>query len=195
MNLDVRPLALELFDDYVALFDTAFPDNPGWAGCYCGFYDDTSGEPWDPEQDPAAHREARRARIAAGLASGLLAYAGGRPIGWCNVAPRSRIPNLRRFAEAIEDPAQDPALVMCFVIAPDARGQGVATALLDAAIEAARGWGSPWIEAYPAKPDTDTDGLPWTAAFYKGPLVMYERAGFTVARDMGWWVVARRPLT
>jgi GNAT superfamily N-acetyltransferase len=194
-QLQVHPLTPDRASDYLSLFDAAFPDNPDWAGCYCGFYDDTSGLPWDPEQDAAGHRRDREARIRAGRASGLLAYLEGRAIGWCNVAPRSRIPNLRRYAEAVEDPQQDPAVIMCFVIAPEHRGGGVASRLVQGAITAARAWGSPWIEAYPAKPDTDTDGLPWTAAFYKGPLAMYQRAGFTIERDMGWWVVARRPLT
>jgi GNAT superfamily N-acetyltransferase len=83
---------------------------------------------------------------------------------------------------------------MCFVIDPEHRGRGVAAALVREAIEAARRWGSPWLEGYPAKPDADTDGMPSSAAFYKGPQSMYVSAGFRVVRDMGTWSVMRHDL-
>jgi len=193
-GIEVVELTPDRADDYAALFDAAFPDNPDWAGCYCGYYDDTSGQPWRPDLEGARNRAARLARIRDGRAAGLLAYADDRPVGWCNVAPRRRIPNLRRFAAAVESDADDPAVVMCFVIAPDRRGQGVARSLLQGAILAAGRWASPWIEAYPSAPETGSDGLAWTAASYKGPLSLYLKAGFTVAREMGPWLVVRRPV-
>jgi GNAT superfamily N-acetyltransferase len=192
--IEVVELTPDRVDDYFALFDNSFPDNPDWAGCYCGFHDDTSARPWENVQDAIEHRAAREARIRSRAASGLLAYVDDQPVGWCNVALRSRYDNLRRYAEAVVDPAEDPALIMCFVITPQQRGRGVATALVRGAITAAQGWGAPWLEAYPAKPEQDTDPLPWTAASYKGPLSMYERAGFRIARDMGTWLVVRHEL-
>ena len=33
-----------------------------------------------------------RARVMAGAPVGLLAYAGGEPIGWCSIAPRPTFP-------------------------------------------------------------------------------------------------------
>ena len=57
------------------------------------------------------------------------------------------------------------------------RGQGVAAALLDAAISHARASGAELLEAYPA--DTDGGRIP-SAAAYKGTLSMFERAGFAV---------------
>jgi GNAT superfamily N-acetyltransferase len=192
--IEVVELAPDRVEDYFALFDHAFPDNPSWAGCYCGFYDDPSDRPWDNVQDALAHRAARKARIRAGEASGVLAYVAGRPVGWCNVARRSRHGNLRTLIQAVEDPAEDPALIMCFVIAPEHRGRGVATALTEAAVALAREWGAPWVEAYPPRPDHDPSPLPWTAASYKGPLSMYERAGFTVVREFASFLVVRRRL-
>ena len=180
--------------DYFTLFDSAFRDNPGWDGCYCAFYDDTSGRPFNPEQDSQRHRVQREERLRSGNARGLLALIEGAPVGWCNVAPRSQIPNLRAFAQAVESSADDPAVIMCFVIDPDHRGKGVASALVRGAIEAGRRWEVPWMEAYPAKVGVDTEGLPWTAASYKGPLSMYLAAGFSVVRDMGAWYVVRHQL-
>ncbi len=193
-GLRIVELAPDLCDDYMTLFDAAFSDHPGWDGCYCAFYDTPSDDPFDPEADGPRHRADRLARIRSGAARGLLAYLDERPVGWCNAGPRSAVPNLRRFAEAVADPSDDPAVVMCFVIDPDHRGRGVATALLREAVRAASRWGCPWLEGYPAKPDVDTEGLPWTAAFYKGTARMYEAAGFRVARDMGTWSVMRHDL-
>jgi len=191
---EIVEIGPERVSDYFVLFDAAFRDFPDWSGCYCAFYDAPVGQSFDPEADALANRVGRAERIRAGQASGLLAYRDGQPVGWCNVAPRSRVPNLRKFAEAIEQPTDDPAVVMCFVIDPENRGTGVATALLEGAVEVARTWGVPWIEGYPANPDNDREGLPWSAAFYKGPLSMYLNTGFGIVRDMGSWSVVRRDL-
>ena len=192
--IDVVEVGPDRVADYFTLFDSAFRDNPDWDGCYCAFYDVTAGQAFSPDQDAQRHRAQRGERLRSGAARGLLAYIDGAPVGWCNVAPRSQVPNLRKFAQAVESGADDPAVIMCFVIDPDHRGKGVATALVRGAIEAGRRWAVPWLEAYPAKVDADTEGLPWTAAFYKGPLSMYLGAGFSVARDMGSWYVVRHEL-
>lgn len=192
-ELIVRELQPDDVADYLALFDSAFDDNPGWGGCYCAFYDDTRAT-FDPEADAGLHRAERAQRIRAGQAHGLLAYRGGQAVGWCNVAPRSRLANLRDYARAIEDPADDPALVMCFVIPPPQRGTGVARALVRGALDAARRWGSPWVEAYPRNPDLPTGDLPASAASYKGPLPLYLSEGFRIARDLGVGYVVRHDL-
>jgi GNAT superfamily N-acetyltransferase len=193
-SIDIVEVGPDRIGDYFALFDSAFRDNPDWDGCYCAFYDDTSGLPFSPDQDAQRHRAAREERLRSGAARGLLAFIDGVPVGWCNVAPRSLIPNLRAFAKAVESAADEPAVIMCFVIDPAHRGKGVATALVHGAIEASRKWGVPWVEAYPTKADADTDGMPWTAVSYKGPLSMYLAAGFSVEGDMGSWFVVRHPL-
>ena len=186
-------LSPDRVDDYFALFDGAFADNPEWAGCYCAFHDEAAGTAWRPE-DAAEHRAARAGRIRSGQAHGLLAYADGLPVGWCNVGPRSGLANLRAFARAVEDPADDPAVIMCFVVRPEWRGRGVASALVGGAIEASRRWGVPWLEAYPADPEGDTAGEAWSSAFYTGPLGMYLEAGFRVVRQLDFGFVVRHDL-
>jgi GNAT superfamily N-acetyltransferase len=59
-----------------------------------------------------------------------------------------------------------------------ARNQGVADALLDAAVDYARQHGATLLEAYPV--DTDGGRVPAAHAF-KGTVGMFERAGFEVA--------------
>jgi len=192
-DLLVRELTPDDEADYLALFDSAFADNPGWAGCYCSYYDDTRAS-FDPEADAALHRAERAQRIRAGRVRGLLARRDGQAVGWCNVAPRSAFANLRDYAGAIEDPADDPALVMCFVIPPEHRGTGIARALVRGAVAAATRWGCPWLEAYPRNPDLPTGDLPVSAASYKGPLPLYLSEGFRIARDVGVGYVVRHDL-
>ncbi len=67
---------------------------------------------------------------------------------------------------------------MCFVVGRRARGQGVAAALLDAAIGYARDHGAPTLEAYPVEVARG-DRIP-SANAYRGTLAMFERAGFTL---------------
>ncbi len=95
LEIVVRELKPELLDDYLSFFDQAFSDFPRWAGCYCGFYD-TQGDVWDPTAKAGPeHRAARADRIRAGQAQGLLAYADGKPVGWCNAQPRASFANMR----------------------------------------------------------------------------------------------------
>lgn len=88
---------------------------------------------------------------------GFLAYSGGRPVGWCAVGPRSRFaravrtPTLRGHVRETRD--EDEWLVPCFYVAPDARGGGVAEALLEAGVNAARAAGADAIAGFPLAGD------------------------------------------
>lgn len=194
--MEIRPLTPGLVDEYLRLFDGAFSDNPEWAGCYCAFYDDGFDDGSDPS-DPGAdvrNRAARRATIEAGRAAGLLAYVDEQPIGWVNAAPRDSYGNLRGFAAAAAPGQPAVGSIMCFVIAPEHRGQGVASALLAATDDHLRGLGMAVAEAYPRQAPPAQPDLPWTAAYYKGSPGMYRRAGFTVHRELDGFTVMRKPL-
>ncbi|HET8678913.1 MAG TPA: hypothetical protein VFM39_02250, partial [bacterium] len=85
--LEIRPLDLERLDDFLRFFDReAFMDNPIWGSCYCM-------APCVPpeqfrQQSGEQRRAGQRALIVGGQTQGLLAYAGGRVVGWCHAAPR-----------------------------------------------------------------------------------------------------------
>jgi GNAT superfamily N-acetyltransferase len=98
------------------------------------------------------NRAALESVVRSGRPSGLLAYAGGEPVGWCAVAPRAEFRRLPRTkALALTDPDDDSVWsVTCFVVRRDRRRTGVATALLDAAVSYARAQGATAIEGYPA---------------------------------------------
>jgi len=176
MDLDIRPLTAGLVDDFLAFFDhDAFADNPDWAGCYCMFFFCGAGvAEWD-----RTTREGNRARaierIASGEMRGHLAYADGRVVGWCNTTPAAGLPGLPVFLGVT--PESGVGSVSCFVVAKPFRRQGVARALLEAAVAGFRDEGLAAVEAYPRQQTEDE------AHGYPGPLALYEQAGFRVVGE------------
>ena len=188
-EIEIRRLTPELSDDYLAYFDReAFADNPAWAACYCLSYClNESGQQFD-DRPAAQNRAERAAMIERGEASGVLAYAGGRVVGWCHAAPRTALKLLDQTPEfAAEEPEATGAIV-CYVIAPQYRGQGVARKLLDGACDMLRERGLRWVDAYPPKNATGD------ARSYHGRMSMYAGAGFAQVREAGPYVVMRKAL-
>ena len=189
-DVEIRPLSPELRDDYLAYFDRdAFSDNPAWAACYCLAYCLAArpGEVFD-NRPSALNRAERAGMIDRGDASGVLAYADGRVVGWCHAAPRMSLKLLDSTPEfAAADPERTGSIV-CYVIAPQYRGQGLARRLLDGACDMMRDRGIRWLEAYPPTNATTA------ASSYHGRLSMYLAAGFEHLRDAGRFAVVRKTL-
>lgn len=195
--MDIKAVGPDLVDDYFGLFDNAFTDNPAWADCYCAFYDDAGpDEAWDRTSPGFAerNRQSRRKTIQEGQAHGLLAYDGNKPVGWVNAGPRDSYRNLRIFSEAIE--ADDPPTgsIMCFVIHPEHRGAGVATALLESIEGYFQALGLHVSEGYPRLSPPEDPDFPWTAAYYKGSPAMFARAGYHVHKEFDRFVSVRKLL-
>lgn len=169
-------LTPERLPDYLDFFDhRAFSDNPRWASCYCYFpLHDPAQTDWQQRKGPE-NRAAVSACAGSGQARGVLAYRGGTVVGWCNAGPWSQFPMLAEFPEP---DAATLGVIFCFVVAPEARGHGVARALLDAACGSLRRSG---MTVAQAKPLRSAEGA---AANHLGPLSMYLNAGFAVQREM-----------
>jgi GNAT superfamily N-acetyltransferase len=195
MALELVLLSPAHVDEYLAFFDAAFADNPAWAGCYCAFYDDAGPTAdWSPAAGAGPlHRAAREATIRAGRAHGVLAFDGGRLVGACNAGPRAAYRNLRIFSAAVEDPSESVGSVMCFVIAPERRREGIATALLGGAETLFRALGLSIAEAYPRAVPPNPD-MPESASYYKGSPAMYARAGYTEHRRFERFACVRKAL-
>ena len=174
-DLVILPLTAERMPDLARLFGQG--GDPKW--CWCSFYR-VRGVDFRTAT-AAANREVLERATAStaeeGRAPGLIAYRDGEAIGWVSVGPREdyqRLQHSNVLAAVDERPVWS---IVCFVVARHARGQGVAHAMLDAAIAYARDHGATLLEAYPA----DTDGSRIAAAnAYKGTVHMFERAGFEV---------------
>lgn len=114
-------------------------------------------------------------------APGLLAYADGRPVGWVSVAPREDYDRLTssRVRPRIDDtPVWS---IVCFVVSRSARGQGLTTRLLDAAMDDATERGAQWLEAYPVDAG---DARIAAAVGYTGLLSTFLAAGFEVVHEI-----------
>jgi GNAT superfamily N-acetyltransferase len=191
-DFDVKPLRPALHDDVMRFFDfSAYADNPHWASCYDIWPLAPSGEEHD-SHTKEQNRATRSAVIRSGRGNGLVAYRLGRVVGWCHAAPKSEIPILAASEPAAATQTNVGAIV-CFVVSPDSRRQGVATALLDAAIAHLRERGMIAVEAYPPLSSPD-DPQKWPQTNYHGPLSMYLKAGFAEVSRNEWSITVRRDL-
>jgi GNAT superfamily N-acetyltransferase len=174
-DLEIQPLTAKRLGDLAQLFGQG--GDPKW--CWCSFFRlrnvDFSGA------TAASNRRVLERAVddtaAGGRHPGLVAYRGGEAVGWVSVGPRDdylRLQHSRILAPIDDRPVWS---IVCFVVSRKARGQGVAHALLAAAIDYARDHGATLLEAYPV----ETDGARVPAAHaYKGTVGMFERTGFTV---------------
>ncbi|TPJ31461.1 GNAT family N-acetyltransferase [Mesorhizobium sp. B2-7-2] len=86
------------------------------------------------------------ALIDKGTPVGIIAEMDGRPVGWCSVAPRE---TYRKLSKQQDDSETGIWSIVCFYVPRALRGGGLASALLDAAIDHAFSKGARVIEAYP----------------------------------------------
>jgi GNAT superfamily N-acetyltransferase len=125
--------------------------------------------------EPGARRQALRAQLDDDPPAGMLAYIDDEVAGWCGFGPRPKLPRLAhsRTIPAIDD--RPVWSILCFNVRVGYRRRGVAAALLDGVIDAARRSGAPGVEAYPIDPG---GGRVDTSFGYVGVTSMFERAGF-----------------
>ena len=196
LQVQVLDLTPDRVDQCLEFFDKdAFVDFTEWSGCYCGFYD-TPSDSWDPSVKAAPeHRAARAERITSGKAHGLLAVANGRVVGWCNAQARSDFRNMRRYQIVVDNAGEPVGSIMCFLVAPNVRGRGVGTSLLNAACDKFRKEGLAVAEGYPTTSTAKrTWEIPWAEESYKGPLSMYLKAGFKIHRHLERFAIVRKQL-
>lgn len=168
--------------DYLAFFDhergPAFADNPQWRTCYCHYYQVPPALDWSAFDGPA-NRVAMAARIASGEMEGYLAYAGDEVAGWMNAQPYQKLryacARMRIAPPDLPVAPHDAAAIVCFVIAPARRRQGVARALLAAGLANLAARGLALVDAFPwnAGPG-DTKATD----HYHGTLSMFTDTGF-----------------
>jgi len=132
---------------------------------------------------PAQNRQGLERLSHNELAPGLVGYHDGHAIGWVSLAPRTDYGRLN--AAKLLAPVDDKPVwsIVCFVVSRRARGTGVATALLEAAIAFAAAHGATTLEAYPVAAER---GRVPAASAYHGTQSMFERAGFSVVEVRRW---------
>lgn len=179
--IDVVPATTERWADVATVFE-----GDGALGCWCQYWRQSSGA-YRAGGGGSGERNLRAQVDAGPPAPGLIAFVDDAPAGWIGFGPRASLERLRRSRTI---PAIDDVPVwsiVCFKVSVGFRRQGVARALLDAAVDYARDHGAPAVEAYPIDPE----GRRLDVAFsYVGFTGMFEAAGFeriveTGARSAG----------
>ena len=126
-----------------------------------------------------ANRRGLRALVDDGQPTGILAYDGPQPVGWCSVAPRTQYRRLR--TSRVMKPAGPGPLwsIPCLFVAPDHRRKGFSVALICEAARWAVAQGAPAVEAFPIVPRKTS--VPAVFAS-QGLLSAYLEAGFRVVK-------------
>ncbi len=189
-RLAIHPLTPERWPDLEAVFLARGCSVA--RGCWCMFYRET-GAFIVPGMKKAAdaRKERLRGLAAKGPPPGLIAYLGGKPVGWVTLGPREDFKRLAtsRAMKAVDD--KPVWSIVCFVVPSEYRGQGVATALLEGALAHARKHGATLVEAYPKEPG----GKVADHSLWFGAKSMYDKAGFAeVARHAPGRPVVRKAL-
>lgn len=170
MKLTIRPLTPALWP---ALEDL-FGKNGACNGCWCMYWRIGSAYRRQPR---AKNKVAFRNIVKRGPPPGLLAFDGGLAVGWCQLTPREAVPWLdRSWRLARVDDAPVWSL-SCLYVRIGYRRRGVTSALIAAALKAAKRAKAPALEAYPF------DAAKSPSASGTGYVSTFARAGFkTVAR-------------
>ena len=174
-GLTIVPLTRKRLPDLAALFGQG--GDPKW--CWCSYYRlrnlDFQGA--TPASNRRVLEKAVTATAAEDRSPGLVAYRDGEAVGWVSLGPRDdyeRLGHSKVLAPIDDRPVWS---IVCFVVARRARKEGVARALLEAAVAYAADHGATLLEGYPV--DTAGKRVP-AATAYKGTVSMFEAAGFEV---------------
>ena len=190
----IKKLSSELNKDYLDFFDNrAFTDNNPNGPCYCTSpnQDEESIKQMVSEFQENGIKETVRKyavkMLDAGEISGYLAFDAGISVGWCNAA------DIDSYSGFVPDIARDnkcgkTVSIVCFEIAPEYRGKGLATAFIERVCADAKENGYVAVEGY-AKLSETRDEYDFT-----GPIHLYEKAGFVRIMECNGQVVMRKVL-
>ena len=155
-------------------FEDLFGPRGATGGCWCMWWRLTHSE--FERQKGEGNRQAMRAIVESGEIPGLLAYAGGKAVAWCAVAPRDRLPRLKR--SRILKPVDETPVwsIVCFFVKKGYRRKGITRQLLRAAVEYVKQQGGKVVESYPVEPRKER--MPDVFA-YTGLASAFNKAGFT----------------
>jgi len=193
-KITIKQLTPELNADYLDFFDNrAFTDNNPNGPCYC-----TS-----PNQDEEnikqmvsefkdfgikqTLRKYAEEMLKKNMIHGYLAYDGDLSVGWCNAA------DIDSYAGFVPDFARENTFgktisIVCFEIAPEYRGKGIASAFIEKVCQDARLKGFVAVEGYAKLSDKQNE------FDYQGPVHLYQKAGFIEVMRKDGQIVMRKEL-
>ena len=133
---------IEVMPETRARFENLFEQPGAPKYCWCMAWRHSSREHIQNDEK----KRMMMALIDAGTPVGIVAESNGKPVGWCSVAPRG---TYRKLSKQQDDTETGIWSIVCFYVPRALRGGGLASALLDAAIDHAFARGARIVEAYP----------------------------------------------
>ncbi len=190
MEITVYPLRPDSLKDFLYFFDNmTFADHPDWSICYCySFHFTGSSTEW---KNKDRNRSSVIKLIKENKMRGYLAYINGKTVGWCNINDKTNFERLK-INENIWDDNDDNiakiASIVCFLIDPRLRGQGIASTILDRICIDYKKLGYKYIEAYPKKANSNNEEQ------CQGPLSLYINKDFNPIKLVDDFVIVRKAL-
>ena len=191
MEYTTKELSERTWPDFVRLFT----QGNGWDHCACVHFHRPCALPKSKRLPSRVKRGARNRKekkelVKKGRAHGILVYADGEPVGWCQYGPKEELPridNSRKYRAlqqyvAMKDGTKKLWRITCFVVDRRHRRKGVASAALRAALGSIRRRGGGLVEAYPINR--------WESRAFgnestHGTASMFEKAGFKAVAPFG----------
>lgn len=133
------------------------------------------------------NRGQKKELVQKGCAHGIIVYAAGEPVGWCQFGRKEELPRIdngRKYRERAPQAGKDATLwrIPCFAVLKGHRKRGVASFALGAALEAIRERGGGIVEGYPIdRWLRRTFGNESTS----GTASMFAKAGFRKVASLG----------
>jgi ribosomal protein S18 acetylase RimI-like enzyme len=178
-----RPLDADTWDAFAELVER---NNGVFGGCWC--------IGWHPEcgQRGISHRAVKEDRVRTDRAhAALVLDEDGVAQGWCQFGSPEELPNIKHGREYRKDaPPQPDWRIACFYVDTKHRGQGVARAGLEGALDQIARAGGGLVEAIPEV----TDGRQAQGRFlFSATVELFEDYGFERVRQVGKhaWIVSR----
>jgi len=189
VTLTYAPLGVEHAETLAALFDEA------GVACFCRFWSfpgDDNAWQLRVATEPSTNRTELVAAVRTGVERGVVALEEGRVVGWLKLAPAADVPKTfaRRLYRAepwFRADRERVLMIGCVLVAPAARRRGVATGLVRASLDVARGLGAGALEALPRKLEPPVRD----ASLWNGPLSTLEAAGFRRVAGVDGYPVLR----
>jgi ribosomal protein S18 acetylase RimI-like enzyme len=132
------------------------------------------------------NRRQKKRLVEEGGSHGILVYADGEPVGWCQYGPDAELPRIdhgRKYKELAPDAnAEKLWRITCFAVLKKYRKRGVASTALNAALKSIKREGGGVVEAYPISR--------WQSRAFgnestHGTFSMFKKAGFKVVGPLG----------
>ena len=183
MPFTAQPLDASTWDAFAELVER---NNGIFGGCWCiGFHPER-------EQKGISHRAVKEDRVRTGRAhAALVLDENGTAQGWCQYGSPEELPSIKHKREYDKDVPPHPHWrITCFYVDTKHRGQGIARAALEGALDQIAQAGGGLVEAIP---EVTTGRAAQGRFLYSATVELFEQCGFTRVRQVGKhaWIVNR----